>query len=124
MSVNHLQFYLGHVTQSRAEAVEYIKREVKSYLKRTERGWFLVVHVGDAKAATLPQGVAIDIIFTPQAATRSDPAKLSHTSIFGLPVEPIAEIGAAADLLQSILRGITADDIYLGCEQPPSYQSS
>ena len=100
---------MGHVTQSRAATVDCIRREVQTYMEVKECGRFLIVNVGEAKAATLAQGCTIRIIFTPK------PNKPSHTSIIGLPVEPVDdEIGTAADMLQSLLRCITADNIYPG----------
>ena len=116
VSVNHMEFYLGYVAKSRTEAISYIRREMKGYpFKVTKCGRFLVINVSAIKAVALEECYDIDIIFTPEPAKPPKGAKPSHSSIFGLPIELVDEVGAAADMLRAILSCLTADDIHTGC---------
>ena len=100
VSVNRLQFFLGH---DRAGAVDCIRHEVRNHYKLNRNGRFVVFNVAGAKAAAQEKGFDIGIIYTPQ------PSRPSHSSIVDLPTDYDAEVRAAI----AIMRLITQADTYL-----------
>ena len=100
LSVNHLQFFVG---QSRTDAVNCIRRELKGYLRLGKTGRIVVVNVSKAKAAAQKRGFSIRIIYTPEF-----PLKPSHSSVVDLPTDHKDELKVAA----AITRLVTQADTY------------
>lgn len=99
ISVNRLQFFLGH---GRVGSVDCIRSEVGKHYELRRNGRFVVLNVTSAKTAAHSKGFTIDIIYTPK------PSRPSHSSIVNLPTGYVQEVRLAT----ALLRLITNSDTY------------
>ena len=109
VSVNRLQYYLRRTANTREEAINFIRCEVKAHYQLKTSGRFLVVNVGAIKNAGARKGHSLQVLYTPEHG------KPSHSSIFGVPSEHEEEITAAVAMLRAIRCLITPQDVYQGC---------
>ena len=91
-SYNWIQFFIG---LSRADAVECIRKELRSHLD-TKNGRIIVLNVGEVRRAAFSVGCAVGIIYDPK------PAQPSHSLMAGLP--PNGSSAEALKIAIAILR--------------------
>ena len=93
-SANRLLYYRRRDANNREEAINLIRGELRPHLKLSPNGRFLVVNVGTFINAAASAGHLLEILYTPE------PGRPSHSSIFGVPMRPDDEMGAAVAVLR------------------------